>query len=127
MVLLCIDDDFSNAENDLVRKLFAERRDDFFPKKGLTYETKETSYLYDKTAYKLRELKSPEEEFGLSLFFYSDRFIDLNIFKPDYIDENGNGVRVETMHVSFNIDTEMFDFKDGESITFTHNGDANEE
>jgi len=103
MVYLCIDDDFSKAENKLIRKLFEERRDEFFPKKGLTYETKSTFMDNEKIAYQFKELPSAKDILGFELYFLAERFECLHIFKPDYTGENGYGVREETIVVNLTL------------------------
>ena len=74
MKLLCIDDDFSKVENEVIKKLYAENPEEYFPKKGMVYEVARHKYSKGVDSYTFKELKETSE-FGVTLFFLAHRFL----------------------------------------------------
>ena len=100
MKLLCIDDDFSNIENEVIKKLYAENPDEYFPKKGLVYEVARNKYKNGVDTYTFRELKETTE-FGVTILFLKNRFVVVD----DTLNNSGkNNLGIFEMEISINFD-----------------------
>ncbi|CAM6000066.1 unnamed protein product [Sphagnum balticum] len=129
MRILCINDDFSGIENEVLKKLYAENRDEYFPKKGLVYDVDVYVIRNERESYTLKDLKSTEE-FGVKLSFLKERFIITDDFIPEGTNEAGYEYATLKMDFELVLDWSklpadkheklMADFK--EPITFVHDG-----
>lgn len=118
MKLLCIDDDFSTIENEVLKKLYAENRDEYFPKKGLVYEVARHKYRKGVECYTFKELKDTSET-GVTLFFLGRRFVVVDTTLNNGGKEN---LGIIEMEISFTWDKNLLKDIPKEGVTFVHDG-----
>lgn len=91
MKVICIDDDFTNSDNEFIKKILLVGDDGIFPKKGEVYEVIGYGHFIDgHEAYELDGLED-SDSYGVKLFFKKERFeVFDDTFVPNHFDKEHN-------------------------------------